>query len=473
MFETLIVGLSLAVAWLLRQRGLASTSTSGTATGFDPLLAASPVLIGLAVGLLTIRLYPLPVRGLGWLMARRRDLVPVLGLRNLGRRPAAGYLPLMIVMLTVAIGTFSSVIQVTIERSQLEASWRQVGADFRIESPTGTALAERIDPSSVGGTEGVTAGLIDTDVSVETSPGRRSTWLFEAIDPATYPEVVAGSPVALGMPAWFSQATTDPEPGTPAHPIPAVLSAARPNGSDAMAIGTTFQASVSGRQLTFQVGGLVDAFPGIAAGTPFIVAPYPAVAAAGPGSPLRPTVYFVRGPASIDGSLRDMAGNGPGSPNVISRYERFAALHDAPLVSGVVGGFALALVVAMAYAAVAVVAVIVLHAPRRAREVAFLRTLGLGDRQSLGLLVLEQGLPVLLALAIGLLLGVGLAWFLAPGLDLAAFSDPRSAVRLQVDAASLALVAGLVAGVVAAAVALSTWLGRRLEIGQVLRIGEQ
>lgn len=471
-FEAVVIGLSLAVAWLLRQRGLAATGVSGTSTGFDPLLAASPVLIGLAVALLTIRVYPLPVRGLGWLLARRRDLVPVLGLRNLGRRPTAGHLPLLIVMLTVAIGTFSSVVQFTIERSQFEAAWRQVGADFRIDSPTGSGLAERIDPSAVPGVEAAAPGLIDSDVSIETSPGRRSSWLFVAIDPARYPAVVAESPVAIGIPAWFGRVASDPTAGTPANPIPAALSTTLPTGSDEMTIGTTFQASINGRQLTFRVGGRVDAFPGIAARTPFIIAPYPVVAAAGRGSPLRPTTWFVRGPESLDGALRDLVGTGPGAAGVTSRYDRFGALHDAPLVAGVAGGFLVALLVAMAYAVVAVVAVIVLHAPRRSRELAVLRTLGLSDRQALGLLFLEQGLPVLLALAIGLGLGAGLAWFLAPGLNLAVFSDPASPVRLQADPGSLAAVAGLVVAVVAAAVALSTWLARRLHVSQVLRIGE-
>ena len=472
-FETLIVGMALAVAWLLRQRGLATTGLSGTTHGFDPLLAAAPVLVGIAVGLLTVRLYPLPVRGLGWLMARRRDLVPVLGLRNLGRRPTAGYLPLMIVMLTVAIGAFSSVVQITIERSQLEASWRQVGADFRIETASGSALGDIVDPASISGVEGVTAGLIDNDVSIETSPGHRSTWLFEAIDPATYPGVLAESPVALGMPSWFTGIPTEPAPGTASNPIPAVMSTARPNGSEAMAIGTMFEATISGRRLTFRLGGLVDSFPGIAATMPFIVAPYPVVATAGQGSPLRPTVYLVRGPESAAAKLRAMAGDRPGAPSVVSRYERFAALHDAPLSAGVVGGFAIALIVAVAYAVVAVVSVVILHAPRRSREIAFLRTLGLSDRQAFGLLILEQGLPILLAVAIGLLLGIGLAWFLAPGLDLAVFSDARLPVRLQADAGSLVVMSGTVSAVALAAVGLTTWQARRLDVSQVLRIGEQ
>ena len=472
-FESLIVALSLAVAWLLRQRGLAATGLSGRATGFDPLLAAAPVLIGVAVAVLTVRLYPLPVRALGWLLARRRDLVPVLGLRSLGRRPTAGYLPLMIVMLTVAIGTFSSVVQVTVERSQVEASWREVGADFRLESPSGHAIAATVDPTSIAGVEGVTAALIDSDLAIEPAPGQRSTWLFEAIDPATYPTVLAGSPVALGMPSWFSRLPTDATPGTPANPVPVVMSTARRTGTADIAVGASFEAVINGRQVTFRLGGVVDTFPGIPAQTPFIVAPYPALVAAAQGSPMGPTAWFVRGPESIGPSLRALAGSGPGAPRVTSRYEAHAALHDAPLVSGVVGGFALALLVAMAYAAAAVASVIVLHAPRRTREIAFLRTLGLSERQALALLVVEQGLPVLLAMGIGLALGVGLAWFLAPGIDLAAFSDPTAPVRLQADPSSLAAVAGLVAAVVIAAIAASTWLGRRLDVAQVLRIGEQ
>ena len=118
---------------------------------FDPFLALAPVLVGIAVGLVTIRLYPYPVRGIGWLAARRRDLVAVLGLRTIGRDPAAAYLPLLILMLTVAIGSFTSVVRVTVDRGQVDDSWRQVGADYRIENGNGGTLAPRVDPAAVPG----------------------------------------------------------------------------------------------------------------------------------------------------------------------------------------------------------------------------------------------------------------------------------------------------------------------------------
>ena len=125
------------------------------------------------------------------------------------------------------------------------------------------------------------------------------------------------------------------------------------------------------------------------------------------------------------------------------------------------------------YAALAVVAVVALHAQRRAREVAFLRTLGLTERPGRSpSTFVEHGLPVILALGIGIVLGLGLAWLLEPGLDLAAFSDPGTPVRLQVDWAAVAAMALSMLTVVGILVALNAWLARRLDPGQALRIGE-
>ena len=81
----------------------------------------------------------------------------------------------------------------------------------------------------------------------------------------------------------------------------------------------------------------------------------------------------------------------------------------------------------------AVVAVVALEAQRRARELAFLRTLGLSEGQAIALAFVEHAPPALLALGIGILLGLGLAWLLEPGLGLAAFIDPGTPVQLQVE----------------------------------------
>jgi putative ABC transport system permease protein len=123
--EATIVFVAVAAALLLRQRGLSIGDAVGEAGGdarVDPLLASVPALSGLAAGIVAMRVYPLPIRALGWLAARRRDVVPVLGLRTIGRHPAAANLPVLVLMLTAAFGTFSSVVASSIDRGQVVAS---------------------------------------------------------------------------------------------------------------------------------------------------------------------------------------------------------------------------------------------------------------------------------------------------------------------------------------------------------------
>ena len=79
--------LALAGVYLLRRRGITGGSSVQNTTGFDVYLAAVPVLLGLGVGLIVLRLYPLPVRALAWLAALRRDLVPGLGFKRVARQP--------------------------------------------------------------------------------------------------------------------------------------------------------------------------------------------------------------------------------------------------------------------------------------------------------------------------------------------------------------------------------------------------
>ncbi|MDQ3691657.1 MAG: hypothetical protein M3406_16830, partial [Chloroflexota bacterium] len=115
-FEVTVIVLAAGGAYLLRQRGIAGGSTAGELGGVDPLLAAVPALIGLAVGLITVRVYPLPVRAAGWFAEGWRGMVPALGLRRAARTGDVGSLPMIVLLVTVAIGAFSSTIFVTVER---------------------------------------------------------------------------------------------------------------------------------------------------------------------------------------------------------------------------------------------------------------------------------------------------------------------------------------------------------------------
>jgi putative ABC transport system permease protein len=98
--------------YLLRRRGLADEN------GFDPYLAAVPLLLGLAAGILAVRIYPLPVRFLAAAAAKRRDLVPALALRRVARQPGVAAAPLLVLLLGVSVSVFAAVMSATLHRAQ-------------------------------------------------------------------------------------------------------------------------------------------------------------------------------------------------------------------------------------------------------------------------------------------------------------------------------------------------------------------
>ena len=232
------------------------------------------------------------------------------------------------------------------------------------------------------------------------------------------------------------------------------------------------------RELGFKVVGFIDDFPGVPRGTTFVIAPLALVVDALGAPERRPTVLFVRGPADIGPALRTAVGpeavgaEAVGAGVVASRHDLLAGERAAPLVAAVGQGFGVALGAAAAYAILAVVAVVALDAQRRARELAYLRTLGLSEGQAVALTFVEHAPPALLALGIGVVLGLGLAWLLEPGLGLAAFIDPGTPVHLQVDWTAVVAMGLSMLVVVGILVLANAWLARRLDPAQALRIGD-
>ncbi|HJW22367.1 MAG TPA: FtsX-like permease family protein, partial [Candidatus Limnocylindrales bacterium] len=472
--EATVVAIAVIAALLLAQRG-AVISPTGTGSGqlasFDPLLAAVPVLAGLAAGILVTRLYPLPIRAFARLAARRRDVVPVLGLWTIGRDPAATSLPLLVLLMTAAFGAFSSVIASSLDQGQVTAAALTVGADYRVESagiavvPTASTLA------AIPGVEAVAPAYVDPRAPFRSEPTQLASTYLDAIDPRAYATVAAGSAADPRWPAVFLDEPPASGAGSAAAPIPAILSSRLPNGTSNLGPGATFDLDVNGLELTFRLVEQRADFAGLGGPTTFAIVPLPWVDAALGSQAPRPSVLWVRGPASIAGSLRDAVAASGSVIRVVARAEVLAALRDAPLTSVVGAGYGLALVVAAGYMALAFVGAIVLSAARRSRDLAYLRTLGVSPVQSLGLTVVEHGPTVVLALAAGLALGLGLALALEPSLGLDGFVG-MSGVPPSIDWPTLAVMVIALAAVVVGALLGGTWLSRRAPVTDVLRIGE-
>ena len=467
--EGTIVAVAVGATLLLRQRGLVIAGDG--APGADPFLASVPVLAGVAAGIVALRLYPLPIRALGWLAARRRDLVPVLGLRTIGRRSGVANLPLLALMLTAAFASFTSIVASSLDRGQTVATYLAVGADYRLE-PIGGNTFSNVDPASIPGVEAGASGYADESARFAATSRQRATMYLNAVDVPAYDQVTAGTPAEPRWPASFRTEPPTEGLGTEANPVPAILSIRLPGGTRDIALGDTFQMTVAGQWMTFRVVERRASFPGIDDRLDFAVVPLAWVRAAHLEHRVLQTRVWLRGSADDAVAIAAAVDGAAGDARIVSRHAAYAALRGNSMGQAVVAGYGLAVLVAAIYMALTIIGALILSAARRTRDLAYLRTLGVSAPQSLALTVMEHAPPVLLALAPGVALGLGIAVLVLPGLGLGTFAGTSGPVPVFVDAFALAaLIAGLV-GVVAAAVTAGTWLSRRARLVNALRMGE-
>jgi putative ABC transport system permease protein len=461
-FEALIIVLAAGGAVLLRQRGIAGGSAAGELAGVDPLLAAVPALIGLAVGLLTVRLYPLPLQAAGWFADGWRGMVPAFGLRRAARTGDVGSLPLIVLLVTVAIGAFSSTIFVTVERGQTAAAWQEVGADLAM-TPGTRPFPSDFDATALPGVGAAARMHVDTAV-IGGRGGARVE--MNALDTPAYGEVTAGTGADPRLPRAMRDAPV------PDEPIPAILSTrVAGGGARPIRVNDEIEMLVSARTLTLRVVAIRSSFPGVASDAAWLVVPLETLRAAAGDRVFAASVIFLRAPGATAASVQAAMDEVLPATHVTGRSEVLQALRSGPLVRGVGAGFVLAVAIAIAYAALATTAALVLVAAVRSRETAHLRTLGMTPRGLLALSVVEHGPAVVMATAIGVALGVGVAWFVAPGLDLAGLIGSSIDVALVVDWQVVGLLLLALVVVLAVGIGLSSWIGRRASLAGSTRQG--
>jgi len=472
--ELTIVVLAVAGVVLLRRRGISPEGATGEGAGFDPYLAAVPILIGLATGLAALRLYPIPIRLLAWLGSLRRDLVMFVGLRRVSGQAAAARLPLLVILLAVALAVFATVIQTSIDEGQVETSWQNLGADYRIEPPLpGATLSGNVNVAGVAGVEAFTPAHIATTNQILSPTGRGSGSVrLMLIDPQQYQRVAEGTPADPHFPEVMLREQIITDIGSPSNPIPAIVSSAWPAGP-APAPGETFVLSMRSLEITFVVREVRERFHGLPASEPFIVAAIDSVADMNPRIPYRPNLLFVRGEPGIEDSLSATVRGQSQYARTLSREALYATVRDAPLTSGVLTGFRLGVVLATICASLAAVVSLALTARARQRDLAYMRTLGLSTNQALLLTMVEQLPPVIVAGVVGSLLGAGTAILVEPGVNLDAFTGAGLPASLLIEWTSISLVAGILLGIVILAILVFGLASRSVNLGQILRVGDR
>ncbi|MBI3746214.1 MAG: hypothetical protein HY264_06755 [Chloroflexi bacterium] len=447
LFEGLLVALALAGAYLLRERGLRGASSAGKLGQADAFVAAAPALIGIAAGLLALRLFPYPLRALAWLARRGRGLVPVLAMRRAsdGRRTGPG---LVVLLVTAAIWAFSSSVLLYVDRAADAVAWRETGAAYRIDSTTGL-FPRDFDPARL---PQVTATVGVHREVVNMGPRYLNVQVL-AIPVAAFDRVTAGTPAALGLPIDLY--------ATNVSAIPIVVSKEVAARADGVKPGDDFQTYVEGYLYPMHVVGVIDQLPGIATNNQFAIASRDQMVALRPGSILEPSVLFARAPAGAEAAIRAAVQAAvPVGSSVTAQAAAAAAIRTTPTARAVVAGMAVAAVVAFAYAVLAMAAALALAGAAEAVETAHLRTLGLTGRQAAGLVLVENAPVVATAVGVGLALGLATFRFLRQGLGLEAFIGSQADIPLTLDPGQLAIVLGGIVGVVVLGFAVGTLMQR-------------
>ena len=456
--EATLLVLAVVGVILMHRRGL---QTSG---GIDPYLSTVPVLVGLGVAVLMLRLYPWPLRLAGRIMARRRGAVGFLGAARAGRTTPAATLPLVVLVMAVAVGVFSGVVRASIDESRDRTAWQEVGADLRVSGvafgPTVTA-----ELADVPGVRAVAAMVYSPSTKlyhVDHASRDLGSAVVIAVDAPAYQRVLDAAGIDYRLPRSLTEATSDAD-------LPAVAS---PRVAELAEAG---QVPLGSQLRRYRVAEVVETFPGMVSGTTgFLILPLQVLPESGPGQVFA-TDLLVAGPGADTDRLVTVAAENQrdtvaqmaeaaagrlANPTVLTRAERREQAERSGLNAELTVAFTAGIAGAASFVVLAAGFTIVVSARSRSRLLARLRTLGLSRAGARGLLVWELAPLMLVSVVAGTAVGAGLPWLLGPALGLEQFSGGAEP-RIVMDPVSVSLTLALVAVMVAGAIAVEAVRVRR------------
>lgn len=405
-----------------------------TAAPDDPVRAAAPALFAVAGAIVLIRLFDGAAIGLAWVGRRARGFAGTHAVRGLARGPRTHELPLLVLLVAVAAGVFSTSVASAIDRTQALAAAVEVGADYRIEPAHVGQLPANFDLTALVAIGPTALVARDTGSLLGISRTGQPVDVI-GLDAAAYATVTAGQPMAPTFPPGF----VDPGPvdGTAAHPLPVVV--AGPLAADTgLAPGSVVRLAIGTHEAACVVVGVGDLVPATAMGRG-IMAPLAALKAAFPDRVLAPAQVFVRATPADRPAIDKVMEPYVAGLHLAVRSEVEASLRAAPLADTMAIAFLAALVITAAYAAVVVGAAMSQAVAMRSAELSLLRALGVSSRGAAGILLLELGSTIVVALAGGLLLGLGTAALVVPGLGVERFVGTAVAAAPAVDPPALAV----------------------------------
>ena len=417
--------------------------------GTNLYLTVTPVLVAVPVVLITLRLYPLVVRGLLALSARGRGATGFVALTGAARSSMTGVLPAFALVLALSLATFAGMVTGGIGRGEVAASWHATGADVVIEPPA------PVSPGAVAAlarVRGVRVATAVWNTNWVTPFGQAIT--VTSVDPAAYAALTAGTPFPA-FPARTIRAGKVPVPVL-ASPAAAVLIGQKP---------TQLFSFYAMGPVPIQVAGTLSASPVQPAGGAWVIMPLETLPGQA-GTPA-PNLVLVTGSAIDEAQLTAVAGQWIPGGLITFRSQVLASLASSPLQHG--AGF----VIVFTYAAAAafglfiVILGLALGAAERELTLARLTVLGHGRATRL---VMTEALPALLAAVLaGTACALLLPHVIGSSIDLSAFTGTSAPVEFQPDVPALVLPAAGILLLAAAVLATESRALRRHGVTGTLR----
>lgn len=141
----------------LRQYSSTITETVEGTLGIDPLLVAAPAIGLIAGAILALRIVPLMAKLAERIAARQKAALIALGAWQIARRPLVYSRAMLLLLLAIGIGIFTTAYTQTWQQSQVDQANHRIGADIRVRPDT--RMSRTIEPMTLTGAHSLLDGV--------------------------------------------------------------------------------------------------------------------------------------------------------------------------------------------------------------------------------------------------------------------------------------------------------------------------
>jgi putative ABC transport system permease protein len=461
----------------------------------NPLLLLAPTLYIFALALVVVRLFPLAMRVLAWMLSRLPGVSTITALRYLSRTPRAYTGPILLLVLTLSLASFTASMAATLDSHMFDRVYYDAGGDMRVldfgqstepagamggGAPPAEETKDAIDEakylflpvSEYLTIPGVTAATRVARSSVDATVANRSTpATFIGVDRADFTQIARWRSDYAGesLGALMNRLADDPS---------SLLVSTDYAAKQGLRVGDKITLAMndleSAHEVLFIVAGFIKLFPTVyPEEAPFMVGNLDYAFEQQGGQ--YPYEVWLR---LSDGTTSKVVGTGAADLGLKISPEAYAPTdisveQDRPERQGLYGLLSVGFVSAAALTALGFLFYSLLSFQRRFVELGTLRAIGLSTGQLSALLGWEQALLIGVGMLGGTLIGVSASLLFIPFLQVRGGQHPQTPpFVVQIAWGQIGIIYLVFGVMLMGAILLTIGLLRRMKLFQAVKLGE-